>query len=711
MTDTGAKPFSCVFCSRNFSRKDRLQSHYNHCQRRGDREPPSTIPKGRRPHACVTCISSKIRCDGCFPCSQCKKKKVQCRQRTTPRPASNAERLEPLDDRVSIQALLNRGTDTFTEKFNLPVRDEEIRNLPFHRHQQRSEQGEEDNETNTNVLAASTDKSPNSIDYAGVFDSSVEPEMDISTGPFSFIHPSTTYSDLQLDLYDPAFAFSETLQRHTSYDSTQTLPDQVPYVSAIHTAIYNKLWCLGIDAKTRQELSACLNFLVTADKVPKFMSIYFRNWHLNCPMIHRPSFDPAKVPLNLVISILFIGAMYSKEQSERVAAKRLLDVAELVVFDSEVFSLEMEINRVLQGGFNGPDHSRPDQDWERFQELQAGFLMVIAQYWGAGQPVSKRRAMESRFGDVIKVARKFNLLHARHQPSDRISETAWLRKESRIRTTAMIGLIDCAMRIYTNYPCRLALAELEVDLPCKEAIFASQHPFMQDESIFAPRLTISQAFALLFDKLSPPPLSTAPTSVVDPKLSSAAAATSQSLNNLFDCDLTVFNLFILIHYLYLYIHSYIMTVSLHLPTTALPSIQTQPGRQPGHQGIGDVAGQGGGGSEPVAPHTKPSPSPTNNFFSSSPLRQDIQGALERWRQLWQAWCAGVSEETLRIAGMFRAAHNFWLVSQLLMTSAEAVDVITGMEIGCDDALTKLKTLLQNDTELDQPGAVMVQQQV
>lgn len=119
------------------------------------------------------------------------------------------------------------------------------------------------------------------------------------------------------------------------------------------------------------------------------------------------------------------------------------------------------------------------------------------------------------------------------------------------RTTAMIGLIDCAMRIYTNYPCRLALAELEVDLPCKEAIFASQHPFMQDESIFAPRLTISQAFALLFDKLSPPPLSTAPTSVVDPKLSSAAAATSQSLNNLFDCDLTVFNLFILIHCKYM----------------------------------------------------------------------------------------------------------------------------------------------------------------
>lgn len=71
--DTGAKPFSCIFCDRDFSRKwaspfippsasvsilidsrDRLQTHYNHCQRRGDRPLPNSIPKGRKPHACVT---------------------------------------------------------------------------------------------------------------------------------------------------------------------------------------------------------------------------------------------------------------------------------------------------------------------------------------------------------------------------------------------------------------------------------------------------------------------------------------------------------------------------------------------------------------------------------------------------------------------------------------------------------------------------------
>lgn len=70
------------------------------------------------------------------------------------------------------------------------------------------------------------------------------------------------------------------------------------------------------------------------------------------------------------------------------------------------------------------------------------------------------------------------------------------------RTIAGIALLDCAGRIYSNFPCRMTLAEFDTDLPCKEAIFSSRHPFMQDDSIFAPRLTISQAFALLFEAQS-----------------------------------------------------------------------------------------------------------------------------------------------------------------------------------------------------------------
>lgn len=315
---------------------------------------------------------------------------------------STAEKLGPAEDRVSIKALLNGGVDTFTETFNLPPCDDRIRGLQFH---QQNEGPEEATEPITSS-PGNGNGIPDPFDYSGMFESTLEVDdqyLDFWNGPFAFI-PSPSYSDLQVELYDPTIMRSDPMQRPTPSDSTQALPDQAQYVSALSLAVYNKLWCLALDAKIRQELAACLNFLLTADKIPKFVSMYFRNWHLNCPILHRPSFDPAKVPLRLLLSVVFIGAIYSKDQTERLAAKRLLDVAELVVFDSDIFSFEMGIIRSIQGDNleSAAGATRSDQDWVDFQELQAGYLMVIAQYW-SGPLIPKRRAMESRMGEVIKV--------------------------------------------------------------------------------------------------------------------------------------------------------------------------------------------------------------------------------------------------------------------------------------------------------------------
>jgi hypothetical protein len=454
-----------------------------------------------------------------------------------------ADKFGPVGDRVSIQALLNGGTDTFTETFNLPPSDDRKAGLEFHR------LNEEQEDENDSTHIKSEDESPQFVDYSAMFDLPVGADdqyLDFWNGPFGLV-PSPTYGDLQLDLYDPAIVSPEVGVGSTPSTATQpaqSTSDQAQYVSALNMAIYNKLWCLALDEKARQELTACLNFLLTGEKIRKFISLYFRNWHLNCPIVHKPSFDPAKVPVSLVISLVFIGAMYSKDQTERFAAKKLVDVAELVVFDSEIFSFEMEVARTIQGepADAATAHSEGDREWEVFQELQAGYLMVIAQYWG-GSRGSKRRAMQSRLGDVINVARSMQLHRARHLPSDRISEVLWLQKETKIRTISVIALLDCAMRMYSNYPCRITLAELDNDLPCKEAIFSSRHPFMQDESVFAPRLTTSQAFALLFDGKSK--LANSATASVHSLQENGSEADPQSEDA--NCDLTIFDLFILIH--------------------------------------------------------------------------------------------------------------------------------------------------------------------
>lgn len=80
------------------------------------------------------------------------------------------------------------------------------------------------------------------------------------------------------------------------------------------------------------------------------------------------------------------------------------------------------------------------------------------------------------------------------------------------------------------------------------------------------------------------------------------------------------------------------------------------------------------------------------------MAEDLKGALERWRELWQAVRSQSSDKSLKAEGMYRNAFHFWLVIQFILAKEEAVDVITGMEVNCGDALTKLKVLFQNDHE-------------
>ena len=464
------------------------------------------------------------------------------------------DKFGPVGDRVSIQALLNGGTDTFTDTFNLPPCDDRPAGLQIHQQNEESHDEGESDPTNLKL----EDESPLTFDYSAVFDVPVgmdDQYLDFWTGPFGLMQQSPSYNELSLEVYDPSMVSPDVAALGSTPSTTTQQPppsDQAGFVSALNMAIYNKLWCLALDEKPRQELTAYLNFLLTGDKIRKFISLYFRNWHLNCPILHKPSFDPASVPINLVISVVFIGASYSKDQAERFAAKKLVDVAELVVFDSEIFSFESEVTRTLQGDERRPSAttgapSDSENDWEIFQELQGGYLMVIAQYWG-GSRGSKRRAMQSRLGDVINVARAMSLHHARHLPSDRISEVAWLQKEVKIRTISVIALLDCAMRIYSNYPCRITLAELDNDLPCKEAIFSSRHPFMQDEAVFAPRYTTSQAFALLFDgKVRVGGPGSVAGSVASEQADGSAEEMAADAEGGGGGDLTMFDLFILIH--------------------------------------------------------------------------------------------------------------------------------------------------------------------
>lgn len=84
--------------------------------------------------------------------------------------------------------------------------------------------------------------------------------------------------------------------------------------------------------------------------------------------------------------------------------------------------------------------------------------------------------------------------------------------------------------------------------------------------------------------------------------------------------------------------------------------------------------------------------PEDNLLTS------ILTALGRWRDHWVALRNQVSSDEWSAMGFYKNGYNFWLVSQLLITKKDAVDVIMQMEVNCEDKLQRLAVLLKDEKD-------------
>jgi hypothetical protein len=76
----------------------------------------------------------------------------------------------------------------------------------------------------------------------------------------------------------------------------------------------------------------------------------------------------------------------------------------------------------------------------------------------------------------------------------------------------------------------------------------------------------------------------------------------------------------------------------------------------------------------------------------------IKGALSRWRSLWINIRSSITSTSWDKIGFFRNGFNYWLVIQLLISNKASVDILKGMEVGCEDALEQLRGLLRDSGE-------------
>lgn len=89
--------------------------------------------------------------------------------------------------------------------------------------------------------------------------------------------------------------------------------------------------------------------------------------------------------------------------------------------------------------------------------------------------------------------------------------------------------------------------------------------------------------------------------------------------------------------------------------------------------------------------------PINSIPDDSVLKA-IRTALSQWHNHWDALRNQLSGDEWASMGFYKNGYNFWLVSQLLITKKDAVDVVMNMEVNCEDKLQKLKVLLRDEKE-------------
>ena len=138
----------------------------------------------------------------------------------------------------------------------------------------------------------------------------------------------------------------------------------------------------------------CLQ-LFTAENQERFMALFWSAWYPNWPTIHQPTFDPMKAHLDLVITMMLMGACMSPRQTDRSMASIWFNTIEELIFSANEFSSYDE------------NQSQPMSsiDWlsDRLGLLQAAYCICLLQTW-EGSKESKRRIRRHRYNSLIWVS-------------------------------------------------------------------------------------------------------------------------------------------------------------------------------------------------------------------------------------------------------------------------------------------------------------------
>lgn len=260
-----------------------------------------------------------------------------------------------------------------------------------------------------NVLTTTGNSSEYNCNFSDIFeDNSIDWSLFQDETLLRFFSNPLSYMQNQSDdTFTPMFMdpLLSSFDQATSSIQEEWEPPSVQSAAVVQ-AMLDQACLLQVNSQELAHVSQLINYLFTPTRIENLTKLYFEFWHPHCPVLHKPSFRVETEPIPLLISITMMGAMYSPVDREVNTAKLLLDVAELYIYGIEDLTDEFEIKQMLRASYAKSPEQSAAQSLLVFQHLQSAYLMVCVQFW-AGNMMARRRAIETRFGVVVKVNRFF----------------------------------------------------------------------------------------------------------------------------------------------------------------------------------------------------------------------------------------------------------------------------------------------------------------
>jgi hypothetical protein len=358
-----------------------------------------------------------------------------------------------------------------------------------------------------------------------------------------------------------------------------------------------------------------LKTVLTAHNVKLFV-MHFSHFQGHWPIIHMPTFNPAKAYDGLLLAICTIGAIYSNKLS-------LLEARWLMELVQNAIQRALDARRGCT-----------------IEEIQALIMLQIVFTWH-GNDIQRQDSRQS-FWKLTELARNnhllrplplshpgYSILHnGRHEPDQIEISTwswyTWVEQEKRSRAMYLIYLLDCALVLYFNERPQLDAAELHIQLLCDDAVWQARNS--ED---------CAKALGLRGPEAQESVNSAGSRRLKQPQFRACLEALLDRTHTLGPRSTNVYSKFILIHAIHVQIwltHQQAASAIVNANPIAIPGTQSGPTTPLGEY---DWVAHHSSTSNPTSGHVTPTEGVGGPLmFSQRHSISTLQAATDKWKDIW-----------------------------------------------------------------------------